>query len=139
MRTRYPKHPVRAAIITFVALLAFVGVCALLMQERTLLTWSWAVAYCAFLSVGSIGLIRLGPKFFWRIGIFFFFSMIPAAIGMTQMLRSTGSIDMGERWLQVSLYLLYAVAAVGLYWVVKGWLKYFEEPSANPLQGRKQS
>lgn len=134
MRAKYPKHPVRAAVISFVALLAFVGVCILLMQERTLLTWSWAVAYCAFLSVGSIGLIRLGPKVFWRIGISFLISMIPAAIGMTRMLRSTGSMEVGERWLQVSLYLIYAVAAVGLYWVVKGWLKYFEESSANPLQ-----
>ncbi len=124
-RKPYPKKPVRAAILTFVALAVFVGVC-LPFQESTIRdSWPWAFAYCALLSVGSIGLVRLGRRVLVLIGIPFVVAVLPAIIGFTLMVGST-SLESGGAWLQLSLYLFYALGAWGAYWIARGWLLYYK-------------
>lgn len=91
--------------------------------------WPLAFAYCAFLAIASIGLIRLGRRAFLLIGVPFAVAIIPGIVGVALMLQSSGSLDSGGSWLQISVYLLYAFGAWGIYWIVRGWLLYYSNSS----------
>jgi hypothetical protein len=122
----YLKRPIRAAILTFVALAVFVGL-SLPFQERPLRdSWPWAFVYCAFLSVAGVGLARLGRRAVLLIGVPFTVAVLPGVVGFALMLRST-SMQGGDGWLRLSLYLFYGLGFWGAYWIIRGWLLYFKD------------
>jgi hypothetical protein len=57
-KAKYPKRPMRAALLAFVILPAFVG--AFIPFDAGIRDdWPLAFGYCALLAIGSIGLARL--------------------------------------------------------------------------------
>jgi hypothetical protein len=121
----YPKRPVRAVVITFVALLVFVGV-FIPFDEVLQETWPFAFCYCLFLAIASVGLMRLG-----RIAIVTLLpaaavAMAPGIIGFVMAFRSESYEFL--YWMKTSLYLFYAVGIWGIYLVVRGWFLYFKQP-----------
>jgi hypothetical protein len=128
-RAKYPKRPVRAALIAFVILSAFVGA-VIPFDERIRGVWPFAFGYCALLAVASIGLARLGRRALLLLGVPAAVALTPGVVGIALMLRPEGSLDSGGVWLQVSLYLFYALAVWGICLVIRGWLLYFTQPHA---------
>lgn len=111
-KAKYPQQPVKAFLIVFLSLAAFVGI-FLPFEAWLREVWTLAFGYCAFLAVSSVGLARLGRQVVLLLGIPFALALVPGLIGITLMLRSPNVLDSGEHWLQVSLYLLYAYGAWG--------------------------
>jgi hypothetical protein len=126
-RAKYPKRPVRAALIAFFILSAFVGA-FIPFDERIRNVWHFALGYCALLAVASIGLARLGRRAVLLLGVPAAVALSPGVVGIALMLRPGGSLDSGGVWLQVSLNLLYALAAWGICLVIRGWSLYFTKP-----------
>lgn len=124
--TKYPKRPVRAAFIGFVILSVFVGA-FIPFDERIRSVWPFAFGYCAVLAVASIGLVRLGRRALLLLGVPAAVAIVPGVIGVALMLCS---LDSGGAWLQVSLYLFYALAAWGFCLVIRGWSLYFKQSHA---------
>jgi hypothetical protein len=125
-RAKYPKRPVRAAVIAFVILSVLVGVFGPF-DERIRSARPFAFGYCVFLAVGSIGLVRLGRRALLRLGVPAAVALAPGVVGFALALRPGASIESGSIWLQVSLYLLYALAAWGICLVIRGWSLYFTQ------------
>jgi hypothetical protein len=121
---RYPKRPVRAAFIAFVVLAAFVGA-FILFDESIRRVWPFAFGYCALLAVGSIGLARLSRRVLLLLAVSAVVALAPGVVGLALALRSGASVESGSAWLQSSLYLFYALAVWGVYWVIRGWSLYF--------------
>ena len=87
-------------------------------------------AYCAILSVASVGLVRLGRQLFLSLVIPLIVALIPGYIGMRLIHQPDAALeDSGVAWFRVSLYLFCAVGMWGIYLVVKGWLLYFRKPN----------
>lgn len=124
---KYPKRPVRAALIAFVILSVFVGA-FIPFDEHIRSVWPFAFGYCAVLAVASIGLVRLGRRALLLLGVPAAVAIIPGVVGIALMLRS---LDSGGAWLQVSLYLFYALAAWGICLVIRGWSLYFRQSHDN--------
>ncbi|WP_146115616.1 MULTISPECIES: hypothetical protein [Pirellulaceae] len=123
-RAIYPKRPVRATFITFLSLSAFVG--AFMPFDQTIRdAWPFALGYCALLAVSSVGLARLGWRGWLLVVAGTMIAVAPAAVGIALMLRPGGSIEDGDVWLPVSLYLFYALMAFGVCLVIRGWTLYF--------------
>ncbi len=123
----YPKHPVKAALVGFAILSGCVAL-VLPFDERVRGAWPFAFGYCALLPVVGVGLVRLGQKVFWVLGIPLAVALAPGAVGLALLLRSEGANDLGADWLRVSLYSCYALAAWVLCLVVKGWSLYLGHP-----------
>ena len=122
-KTKYPKRPVRTAVITFVILAAVVGA-FIPFDEHVRSAWPFAFGYCALLAVASIGLVRFGRRALLLLGVPAAVALIPGIVGFALMFRS---LDSGGVWLQVSLYLFYALAAWGICLVIRGWSLYFTQ------------
>lgn len=126
-RAQYPKRPVRATLVAFAVLSAFVGA-FIPFDESIRGAWPFAFGYCALLAGASIGLARLGRRALLLLGVPETVALAPGVVGLALMLRPGGSLDSGAVWLRVSLYLLYALAAWGICLVIKGWSLYFTQP-----------
>ncbi|NOS70307.1 MAG: hypothetical protein HOP33_10295 [Verrucomicrobia bacterium] len=116
----------RAALIAFVILSAFVGA-FIPFDERIRAVWPFAFGYCALLAVATIGLVRLGRRAWLLLGVPAVIALAPGVVGIALALRPGGSLDSGGVWLQVSLYLFYALAAWGICLVIRGWSLYFTQ------------
>jgi len=125
-KAKYPKRPVRAALIAFIILSAFVGV-FIPFDERIRSVWPFAFGYCAFLAVASIGLVRIGRRVLLLLGVPAAVAMAPGVVGISLALRSGDSLQSSGVWLQVSLYLFYALAVWGICLVIRGWSLYFAQ------------
>ena len=123
----HPKHPVKAALVGFAILAACVAA-AIPFDERIRGAWPFAFGYCALLAVAGVGLVRLGQKVLWLLGVPLAVALAPGAFGFALLLDSGGAKDLGADWLRVSLYLCYALAAWMLCLVVKGWSLYLGHP-----------
>ena len=128
-KPKYPKRPVRAALIAFIILSAFVSA-FIPFDARIRNVWPFAFGYCALLAVAAIGLVRLGRRALLLFGVPTAVALAPGVIGFALMLRPGGSLDSGGVWLQVSSYLFYALAGWGICLVIRGWSLYFTQSHA---------
>jgi len=122
-RHRYPKRPMRIAFVVLVVLSVIFGA-FLPLDERLRDAWPTAFGYCVFLAVASIGLLRLGRGALWILGLPAVVALAPGIVGVALLL---GSVDSSGVWLQMSLYLLHALAVWGLCLVIRGWTLYFTQ------------
>lgn len=130
-KRHFPKRPAQAAAISFVVLSAFVGVLMPFQEQSVRERWPWAIVYCAFLALASIGLIRFGRRAFLLIGIPFVVAIAPGTVGFVLMVRSSGADDGAGTWLQLSLYLLCALGVWASFWGLRGWLLYYRQSYDN--------
>jgi hypothetical protein len=121
----YPRRPVRAAWLTFLGCSVWVTIFLPFLTDK-LPPKSWPVlyAYCALLAVVAIGFVRLGPSALLQLVVSALVALMPGAIGV-KLALSPNSVGAGMVWLHISLYLFYAVCALALYFVVRGWSLYF--------------
>jgi hypothetical protein len=108
-RAQYPKRPVRATLVAFAVLSAFVGA-FIPFDESIRGAWPFAFGYCALLAGASIGLARLGRRALLLLGVPASVALAPGVVGLALMLRPGGSLDSGAVWLRVSLYCVASVS-----------------------------
>ena len=121
---KHLQRPVRAVLILFFVLSAFIGV-YLPFDEHVREGWPLAILYCAFLAVTSIGLARLGRR---GVLLFLIPAVIAAAPGFVGIALSLRTFGGGDVWLRTSVYSLYAVGVWGTCLVIRGWWLCFTQP-----------
>lgn len=124
----YPARPLKATLIVFVAISAFMSV-FLPFDSRLRDHWPLVYLYGALLAISSVGLARLGRRAMRLLLISIAIAAIPAAIGFAIFFGNRASFESAAAWFQISLYLIYLVGALGVAMVALGWLLYFRAPN----------
>lgn len=129
----YPRRPVRAAWLTFLGCSAWVTVfLPFATEELPPATWPFGYGYCALLAVATVGLIRLSRTAFLVLGPMAAIAVISGAVGLKLVLKPTPS-DAGMVWLRVSQCLFYVACGLGIVFVIRGWVLYYQKPDDEPL------
>lgn len=125
--SKYPRKPVKAAVITFIVLMVWCGL-FLPFNADVRDRWVWLVGYCGALSIVVIGIIRFGPRAVVLLVIAGLLASAPAVIGIAWLLLMAGPIEETLIWVAVSRYLLFGVIAGAILWAIYGWILYFTSP-----------
>jgi hypothetical protein len=89
--------------------------------------WPLAFGYCALLPACAVGIARLGRQAFLLLAALASVLMLLGAVGVAFRMRSGSSLDSGDIWLRVSLYLFYALGVVALALSIRGWILYWRQ------------
>jgi hypothetical protein len=116
------------AIIGSLILSALVGA-VIPFEEGLRSAWPYALGYGVLLSFASVGLARLGLRGLLWLGIAAAVALAPGVIGFVLALQG---VESSSTWLQVSLYLFYALAGWGVGLVARGWWLYFRRRMKPP-------
>jgi hypothetical protein len=123
----YPKRPVRAVWLTFLGLSVFFAISLPFQDDVPPQAWPLAFGYCALLPACAVGLARLGRRAFLLLAALASVPMVLGVVGVALMLRSGSSLDSGDIWLRVSLYLFYALGVAALVLSTRGWILYWRQ------------
>jgi hypothetical protein len=113
--------------LTFLGLSAFFAISLPFQDDFPPQAWPRAFGYCALLPACAVGLARLGQRTFLLLAALASVPILLGVVGVALMLRSGSSLDSGDIWLRVSLYLFYALGAATLFLSTRGWILYWRQ------------
>jgi len=122
-RCLHPRRPVRAALLSFLALSALIAASFPFIDGLPPLAWPAGFLYCALLPLWVIGVARLGARAFIRFGIVYAVALIPAGIGALAWGAGDGR-RLSFELLDLSCWLLVPVGLWGIFLALKGWSLY---------------
>jgi hypothetical protein len=123
----YPKRPVRAVWLTFLGLSVFFTISLPFQDDVPPQAWPLAFGYCALLPACAVGIARLGRQAFLLLAALASVPMLLGVVGVAFSMRSGSSLDSGDIWLRVSLYLFYALGVAALALSIRGWILYWRQ------------
>ncbi len=123
----FPKRPIRAAWLAFLGLSAFFAISLPFQDDSPPQAWPLAFGYCALLPACAIGIARVGRRAFLILAGLAAIPIVLGVVGVALMLRSGSSLDSGDVWLRVSLYLFYALGLAALFLSTRGWILYWRQ------------
>lgn len=120
----YPKRPVRVVWLAFLGLSAVSAIFLPFQDDFPPQAWPLAFGYCALLPACAVGIARLGRRVFLLLAALASVPVALGIVGVALMLRSGSSLDAGDIWLRISLYLFYALGVATLVLSARGWILY---------------
>ena len=126
-QSSYPKRPVRAVGIMFLILSVYVAISFSFLDDFPPQAWPLAFGYCALLSAWAVGIARLGRRAILLLTALASVPIVLGFVGVELMLRMGSSLDSGDIWLRISLYLFYALGVAALVLSTIGWILYWRQ------------
>ena len=126
----YPKRPGRIVWLTFLGLSAFFAISLPFQDDFPPQAWPLAFGYCALLPACVVGIARLGRRVFLLLAALASVPIVLGIIGVALTFRGGASLDSGDIWLRISLYIFYILGLAALILSTRGWILYWRQAHA---------